>query len=538
MKFLSTILLLVFLGALTTCGGGGGGGSGSGGSSSAGSASQTETGEDTISIQPIIEENISYDGFIDESTGVQERPSEGEEIFQIPPECNLVFQLQSDIDPAIDHLSYIDVIRESDGRALAPTVLVKGGNRELRFNFSNISLSAGEKITITFKESFMDIAGKSLAPNKKFTFVVQEAVSDTASNTNTEENMTEEPAGNTATVDLPDGDGDGKPDNEDNCPLVTNRDQANQDSDGQGNACDNNDDDDFILDNEDNCPLVANNDQNDFDTDSQGDACDDDDDSDTLRENGEDPCPFNPDNDCNNSVQAQAEVVAEETAGEESTGTTMPGPSGSLTDSMCTHSPLSFKPVIIRKNITQQSRASDGCRFNNLADAISYGVPLRLENFGGGKDVVIEIQDDEVYEPFSFSSNNRSTGKYHIYIRAQSGKHPMIKSVKNNGQVATAAVWINGVSNIILHGLTFDGSRVLDNEERHLGTGVQIGRVDRLNDNDRAQVSGISIQNCIFQKLETGVVINRVNHDDLLDDGHLLQNDFIQVKTEVNRSNQ
>lgn len=45
-----------------------------------------------------------------------------------------------------------------------------------------------------------------------------------------------------------DGDGDGRPDNADNCPTVANADQLDTDGDGQGNACDTDDDNDGIPD--------------------------------------------------------------------------------------------------------------------------------------------------------------------------------------------------------------------------------------------------------------------------------------------------
>ena len=55
-----------------------------------------------------------------------------------------------------------------------------------------------------------------------------------------------------------DDDDDGIPDTADNCPLVSNPDQADTDGDGLGDACDPDDDNDGIPDNEDNCPKVAN----------------------------------------------------------------------------------------------------------------------------------------------------------------------------------------------------------------------------------------------------------------------------------------
>jgi hypothetical protein len=58
-----------------------------------------------------------------------------------------------------------------------------------------------------------------------------------------------------------DRDGDGIPNAQDNCPDISNADQADQDGDGVGDACD-------------NCPLLANSDQLDSDRDLVGDACD------------------------------------------------------------------------------------------------------------------------------------------------------------------------------------------------------------------------------------------------------------------------
>jgi gliding motility-associated-like protein len=73
---------------------------------------------------------------------------------------------------------------------------------------------------------------------------------------------------------ITDTDGDGIADNRDNCPLTPNANQADNDQDGKGDVCDNDDDNDGVLDTVDNCPLNANSDQADRDHDGKGDVCD------------------------------------------------------------------------------------------------------------------------------------------------------------------------------------------------------------------------------------------------------------------------
>jgi len=81
-----------------------------------------------------------------------------------------------------------------------------------------------------------------------------------------------------------DSDGDGIPDQSDNCPYAYNPDQADSDGDGFGDACDNcpytynpeqrDKDEDGVGDLCDNCPYSFNPDQSDSDGDGIGDACD------------------------------------------------------------------------------------------------------------------------------------------------------------------------------------------------------------------------------------------------------------------------
>ena len=56
----------------------------------------------------------------------------------------------------------------------------------------------------------------------------------------------------------PDSDGDGIPNPADNCPAIDNPNQADFDTDGQGDACDPDDDNDGVADGGDNCPLMRN----------------------------------------------------------------------------------------------------------------------------------------------------------------------------------------------------------------------------------------------------------------------------------------
>lgn len=93
------------------------------------------------------------------------------------------------------------------------------------------------------------------------------------------------------TVAPADADNDGVPDSTDNCPLIANSGQENNDADALGDVCDPDDDNDGVLDVSDNCTLVANANQEDNDSDSIGDVCDPDDDNDTVAD-GMDNCPF------------------------------------------------------------------------------------------------------------------------------------------------------------------------------------------------------------------------------------------------------
>lgn len=72
----------------------------------------------------------------------------------------------------------------------------------------------------------------------------------------------------------PDFDKDGLNDNHDLCPQVADSSNADLDSNGKGDVCED-PDQDRINSSLDNCPFVANRDQTDTDADGTGDACDD-----------------------------------------------------------------------------------------------------------------------------------------------------------------------------------------------------------------------------------------------------------------------
>jgi len=112
-----------------------------------------------------------------------------------------------------------------------------------------------------------------------------------------------------------DKDQDGIADSEDNCPYISNKDQTDSDGDSLGDICDNcpneygpssnngcpltqqvaDKDQDGITDSQDNCPYVSNKDQADTDKDGIGDVCDSCDSRDSDNDevvNCEDKCPY------------------------------------------------------------------------------------------------------------------------------------------------------------------------------------------------------------------------------------------------------
>ncbi|WP_417910357.1 thrombospondin type 3 repeat-containing protein [Candidatus Electronema sp. PJ] len=96
---------------------------------------------------------------------------------------------------------------------------------------------------------------------------------------------------------ITDTDGDGVPDESDNCPNVANPDQLDSDGDGIGNACEADTDGDGVIDDNDNCIAVPNPDQKDeTGLPGVGDACEPDADGDGIPD-AKDNCPTTPNQD-------------------------------------------------------------------------------------------------------------------------------------------------------------------------------------------------------------------------------------------------
>ena len=79
-----------------------------------------------------------------------------------------------------------------------------------------------------------------------------------------------------------DYDKDGIDDNKDNCLMMFNPEQLDEDLDGLGNECDDDIDNDSIDNPQDNCRLLYNPFQEDFDGDGKGNKCEKDEDGDGI----------------------------------------------------------------------------------------------------------------------------------------------------------------------------------------------------------------------------------------------------------------
>jgi hypothetical protein len=110
---------------------------------------------------------------------------------------------------------------------------------------------------------------------------------------------------------------------DDNCALIPNPDQFDNDDDGAGDMCDDDDDNDGVKDPVDNCKLVPNVLQEDEDGDGDGDACDGDDDGDGVPDDGDDsgevgdkPCLPNENLNCDDNCPSTANPLQEDSDGD------------------------------------------------------------------------------------------------------------------------------------------------------------------------------------------------------------------------------
>ena len=140
------------------------------------------------------------------------------------------------------------------------------------------------------------LVGNNLQATEVFDYESKTSYSIRVSTTDADDNVYEEAL--TITIqDDTDEDNDGISEATDNCPTVANADQLDNDSDGQGDVCDDDDDNDGTPDEEDDFPMDENEDT-DTDGDGTGDNADTDDDGDGTPDDEDDfPLDENEDTD-------------------------------------------------------------------------------------------------------------------------------------------------------------------------------------------------------------------------------------------------
>jgi hypothetical protein len=160
--------------------------------------------------------------------------------------------------------TYSFTVRNLGGPATFRINIVSSLGSITDVNPTLLSLAAGASGTVQFAVSVPSgtPSGTNLAVTMTATKVEDSAVFNSA-------------ILNLVVMDTPpDGDNDGVPDSVDNCLTIPNTDQANNDGDSLGDACDPDDDNDGVMDGVDNCPFTSNPNQADFDRDGIGDVCD------------------------------------------------------------------------------------------------------------------------------------------------------------------------------------------------------------------------------------------------------------------------
>lgn len=190
---------------------------------------------------------------------------------------------------------------------------------------------------------------------------------------------------------------------DDNCPDDYNNDQLDTDRDGQGDACDTDDDQDGVLDEADNCPRQSNRPQQDLDGDGIGNPCDDDDDGDGVRDSA-DNCPLDPNRDQADADGDRLGDVCDGPGGATRPPTGLPGTPDTSPPDVRMAVPRPQRLAAIAAGIELPIRCSEGCRV--VAElVVTRQVARRMRLRATGREIRIGYGDvtlDAAGETFVF----------------------------------------------------------------------------------------------------------------------------------------
>jgi hypothetical protein len=167
----------------------------------------------------------------------------------------------------------------------APRTLAPNEETSFSLLITYANLGRYDDGPVPFTDDLVNLPGEDNPNMFAYVDVAQNQITDgidILTNIGLADDLTTDPSGTICDPSF-DRDCDGVPDLIDNCPDVPNPDQADDDSDGIGNLCDDDtfgcntrldSDCDGIPNTVDNCPFTSNTDQLDTDGDGVGDACD------------------------------------------------------------------------------------------------------------------------------------------------------------------------------------------------------------------------------------------------------------------------